>query len=438
MKLFLALLLFVALVTIIGRPTITARGFGITTAAGGGPSSPTIDPWSGPCDTADVLNLLAKKRLEQKNADPIYFIRGRIAACQAMIASYLSKLPSPTPIVVISTSYPSPAPNPTGPALCASPSTTNIEQLYNILGYCVAWVKNIPAVAATTPTPQPLAFRIPPSAAESPGAHIQASAVKMIYAMALATDAPTSAQLSFRLATHLEDALNRNVTIDLYTGQHVVYEVVAQPTWSLGQYQQQCFNDSSTAGAVVILPPSAHSGSWNYLLASSWTEVAFQAIVLDCEPTNALYTNNASYVTWISNVQRRDNSRYSLSLSTILALLSGIAAIHPVHTETETTTYSVATPSPGPSPGSTYVSGSMTSDATSSNPNGFGALAGAGVAALTPLASTSLGEGGAVDTQTGHAAEHAIHDLVAEMQFDCKYITDPVPCEWLLEPTPSP
>jgi hypothetical protein len=259
-----------------------------------------------------------------------------------------------------------------------------------MLSYCVAWIaQHVPSPAPTlSATPFPVAFPTP-----SPFPDSQNTWTKAIYVLALAADAPTSAQISLVLASYLRPYAKPS-TYDIYaTKQPVSYAVIAEPTWTLAQYQQQCLNDPSTAGAIVALPPATANSSYNILYTASWTNLRLQTMVIDCEPTNIAYRNNIALVKWISGVRDATGRRVSFSVSTLLAILSGYLALHPVRT----TTYTVATPKPKHQDKGAAYESSYTVGINSSF------LAAAGVAALSPLATTNIGAAAANDAQLAKA-----------------------------------
>jgi hypothetical protein len=90
---------------------------------------------------------------------------------------------------------------------------------------------------------------------------------------------------------------------DIYSDQIVKYVVIAAPGWTLTQYQQQCFNDPSTGGALVAVQPSAENRTLNLFYSASTTVLNMQLMAIDCEPTNTSYLNNAAYITWLSHVR---------------------------------------------------------------------------------------------------------------------------------------
>jgi hypothetical protein len=145
------------------------------------------------------------------------------------------------------------------------------------------------------------------------------------------------------------------------------------------------------------------------LFSASWTALTLQAIVVDCEPTNTAYVNNSAFITWMTHVRTGTGRRYSVSLSTMLGILAGVLAVHP----TRSTTYTVAPPSPLP-PGTTYQSGY-----TTGTNQGVGVVAAAGVAGLTPLASTNVGQGPGPDAQTAGAMARVLPELLRDILKPC-------------------
>jgi hypothetical protein len=368
----------------------------------------------GPCDASDVLNLTASAGpLHNASRHAIALLAARIRECESIIANYVKQLPSSAPVVVASVdpalnlpNLPSPSPRPTSPPQCGGYNEVyDVVRTYAALLSCQQWIARY--ISSPTPaTPQPLVFHTP--SAES------ASAIweKHVYVLSLASDAPTSAQVVYHVAQEFGNLSSRVGDHDRYIPKRsVTYKVLAEPLWTVSTYQQQCLNDSSTAGAVVLLPPSTQSGTWNLLLSASWTSVGMQAIVLDCEPTNTSLVNNQSYITWISAVDTGTGRRYSFSLATALSLLQGYQVFHPLTTYS----YSVAPPSPSPAPGASYKTGYSTTNGQVSNYIGA-----AGVAALTPLSQTSLGQGApTTDSQIAEAIRQGVPVLFREMKAFC-------------------
>ena len=212
---------------------------------------------------------------------------------------------------------------------------------------------------------------------------------------------------------------------DIYSNRVVRYAVVAAPTWNLAQYQQQCFNDPSTSGAIVAVQPGTQTSSFNLLFQASWTALNVQLMVLDCEPTNTAYINNAAYITWLSHVRTGTGRRYSFNLATALGLLGGYLALESARTTTST----VTKPHPTPVPGSSYES-----QYTIGNNQGSGAVGVVGVAALTPL--SALGQGPSTDAQTAGAMAKVLPRLIDDLMWTCTkdkpgYTSFPEPqCQW--------
>lgn len=388
-------------------------------------SSPVEIPTypQGPCDPSDVLGLIGKDgQLHSAPKHATLMINARIDECTVIIEKYIAALPTMAPNsvpIITQKFYPSlpalttPTPRPTSPPECKPfdrKQLPTLVQAYAVLDYCYGWISRYVSspAPAPSPTPQPIVFHTPPAGATSVWR-------KNIYILALASDAPTSAQLSLQLTNELRTRYSSAAARDLYIAERSVeYGVIAEPTWTLSQFQQQCFSDSSTAGAIVATQPGSKSASWNALLGASWTAVGFQTLVLDCEPTNTSYVNNAAYITWVSQVNTATARRYSFSLASALAILESFLVFHPTHSDT----YAVATPNPLPSPPASYKTGYT----TSSNQQGSGVIAAAGVAALTPLSQTSIGQGLSLDAQMAKAIQRDIITHVLPDMFDhCKW-----------------
>jgi hypothetical protein len=376
---------------------------------------------AGPCDTSDLPMLLgAHGPLASNRHAAIVVLAGRIVGCRQIISQFYAGLPTAPPIVIHDNPtklpafvLPSPLPSPDCKEVgwIRRYDVADFALAFNMLGYCAQWVaRNVPspgpASISASASPSPIPFQTPQSSL----------ATKTIYVLALASDAPTSAQIALRFTDMLTQALRKKTDGDVYTNAAVQYQVLAAPTWTVAQFQLQCASDPSTAGAVIVLPPSTDSASWNFLLVSSWTRVGMQVMIADCRPTNTSYVNSASYLTWISRVEIGTGERLSFSLSTALGLYSGILASHPQHTNT----YSYPTPTPNPVTGVSGTVGSATQTGYTTGTNtGVGYAAGVAVAALTPLASTNLGLGAGVDAQTAQGIIADVPKLETDMLKSC-------------------
>ncbi|MBV8281650.1 MAG: hypothetical protein JO347_06240 [Candidatus Eremiobacteraeota bacterium] len=374
----------------------------------------------GPCATSDVLTMIGKDGVldgDVKNSSAL--ILARLHQCQYILNNYVASLPSTPPTIqarspfanlVVST------PKPTVPPECIqTPSAHNDPaRLYSMLAFCSGVVASIPS-----PTPSP---PIPYKASRG---------YKIIYALGLAGDAPTSAQISWRLAYSLKNALENKYPEgstpppDPYIeGDHPVrYAVAAAPSWTLAQYQQQCSSDSSTAGAIAMLQPGTDNPNFNALAVFlSTTRVRAQAIVLDCEPTNTAYTNSASYVTWVSDFYENTGTRWSIPLATLLSAAAAYLIFHP----NTSTMYTVAPPA-SVSPQQSYESGS-----TTMTNSGAGAIAAAGVAALTPFSSTNVLAAPAPDSQAARAIEKDVNSLMDDLAYSCSDDSNLIQCNWVV------
>lgn len=283
-------------------------------------------------------------------------------------------------------------------------------QQYAALAYCSGWItRNVSAQSPTpSPTPVPLAVH---DAAPKTGVVSQA-----IYVLALATDAPTSAQISLQLADDLRNqkfsaCRSNGCPVNPYLQKAVHYEVIAEPTWTIAQYQQQCLADSTTAGAIVVLPPGIQSAAYNAVFSASWSALSLQAFVLDCEPTNTAYVNNAAYITYVTHIRTATGHRYSLSLATLLAGISGYLALHPPKQEA----FALVSPYPVLPPGSYLNTGYTT------NANTGGAAAVAAAAAIGSIASTNLGQNGGPDVsaQVAGAMAKVLPNLLEDLMAPC-------------------
>lgn len=407
---------------------------------------PAAQIYAGACDATDVLQVLGKGGLAQKPSPPhadVLFVWGRIATCKSIIYRYIATQAPAGRIIAHSAPglppLPPPQPSTTPPPGCSvsEPGTKkpsyDLLGLYSALTFCNKWIAaNIPSAS---PTPQPVGFHSPYPGSLDPW-------TKPIYVLALASDAPTSAQLSLQLANDLrspkmhpevEVGYTPSPSPDIYSDRADRFVVIAAPTWTLSQYQQQCFNDPSTAGAVVAVQPGTQSSSWNFALQASWTALSVQLMVLDCEPTNSAYVNNAAYITYVSHVRTRTGRRYSFNLSTALGLLGGYLALQ----SNTTKTFTAATP-PAP-PYNKFAE----SQYTISNIQGTGAGAAVAVAGLSPLSAIGQGNNN-IDAQTAGAIAPVLLVLIDDLMWTC---TKPLPggtsfpepqCRWFSYRPPAP
>lgn len=417
---------------------------------------PLVAPYyaSADCNTSDALTLIASDDLlKRAPRHAALLLQQRIAACNEIIKAYLASLPPVPPSIAKNPpgmpALPSPTANPTAPPGCTTrkPGSGALSydalRLYSALTYCVTWITlNVPSAAPSVATPPPITLHTP-----LPGASGQWT--KYVYVFALTSDPPTSAQIALQIAGILRsprlhprvatpapsvvvNPTNAYTGRDVFTGRHVEYVILATPTMTLEQFQQQCFADPSTAGAIVAVQPGTQSSSFNLLWNTSWTTLGLQAMVVDCEPTNTAYIHNAAHIVSVSHVRYGSGKRYSFSLATALGLLSGILALHPARSSS----YTVVPPSPLPPPGQSYQTGY-----TVGTNQGIFTAAAVGVAALTPVSSTNLGQASTSDSQTAGAiaaiAPYLIDDLMRPCDYekpDRDYVpntTIPLPqCQW--------
>jgi hypothetical protein len=281
--------------------------------------------------------------------------------------------------------------------------------LYSALTYCTNWIAKSISAATSTPTPQPIGFHTPYAGSADPWN-------KAIYVMALASDPVLSAQIALQLANNLRDPkMNPHPTAgprlqrDIYSNQIVKYVVIAAPGWTFAQYQQQCFNDPSTAGAIVAVQPGAENRTYNFFYSASTSVLNMQLMVVDCEPTNTSYLNNAAYITWLSHVRAGRGTRVNINLATLLAA----GAIAAAFQSPKVTTYTVRKPSPTPSPGSSFesmytVSSSQATEATTY----------VGVASALGSAA-QFGEQPSGDSQAAGAIKSLLPQLMDDLMWPC-------------------
>lgn len=375
----------------------------------------------GGCDASDVLaSLYGKDKADQgAPAHLAWMISARVEACNDIITAWLSyQTPTPNPVIgpSVAAAYKlSPAPS-LPPHHCTTIVSDDPMRQYSVLQTCVTWISKY-VTAIGTPTPPPVTFR-----GDVPQRGQGQAWQKNVYVLALASDAPTSAQISYRLRDAL--TLRSDPPVDKFTNIPVQYNLIAEPTWQITNFQQQCFNDPSTAGAIVALPPSTQGNTFNIVLAWAWTVTAWQTVVLDCRPTNTAYINNAVYLAWADRVQSGKATSYSVPLASALGVLAGILALHPARQGT----FAVVTPSPLPTTGTSYQTGY-----TVGSNNSLGTLAAIGIAALTPLSSTNLGQGTEADGQLAAAIANAVPKVAADLESPCPSASA-LQCNWLTKP----
>lgn len=405
--------------------------------AGAPSNSQSSGSYPAICDTADIQTITGKGGLLRPSSHGVTtLIQQRIGACKSAIERFIASLPKP-PLAIAQNppglpKLPSPDPNPTPPSDClaGSPGDTDVLRLYSTLTYCMKWINGkITPAQSSTPSPRPIAFHTPFPKSPDPW-------IKPVYVLALASDAPTSAQISLQLANNLRaPQMHPDVPLgqlaqpskDIYSDRPVRYVVLAAPNWTLAQYQQQCFNDPSTSGAIVAVQPGTQSNAFNLIFSTSWTNTNLQLMVLNCEPTNTAYVNNAAYITWLSHVRNGRGAKSSISLAALLGVLSAILILHPSQSDT----FTIAPPKKPIPPSTTYES-----QYTTTTNQGLGTAAAAGVAALTPLGSSNLGETPSIDSQTAGAVANVLPQLIDDLMWTCTrskpgYTSFPQPqCEW--------
>jgi hypothetical protein len=413
-----------------GSPASPAR----TAPAGIAPFAPSI------CNTSDLVTLLGKNGALQSNSQKaVLLIQARIAACKRAINQYIDGL-SQSPIIARNPPglppLPTPSPVTTPPRDCKAGSDTSGAdpiQLYSALTSCVSWIaNNVPSPAASTPTPQPIGFHTP-----TPGSTDTWS--KAVYVLALASDQLVSAQVALQLANYIRaPGINPNIHVgenplpvpDIYSDRLVRYHVIAEPGWTLERYQQQCFMDPSTAGAIVALQPGAVDKVFSLLVNVSQTNVNMQLMVLDCEPTNTAYVNNAAYIMYVSHVRNTQAIRRSVSLATLL----GALAIYFGFTPSTTSTYAIRPLEPVPR-GTPHKTGYQ----VTTNANVGPAVVGA--AGLTSF--NALGEQPSSAAQTATAISRLLPDLIDDLMWQCSNQIRPgdssfrqPQCDWFTYRTP--
>jgi hypothetical protein len=287
-------------------------------------------------------------------------------------------------------------------------------QLYSALGYCIGWIaNNVPSPSASTPTPQPVGFHTP-----FPGTND--TWTKVVYAMALASDSNVAAQISLQLANNLRapsmhpDVLRGETPPpqpDIYSDRLVKYVVVAAPSWKIADFRQQCFDDPSTAGAIVAVQPSSRSSVFNVFFGDSSTTLNVQLVVVNCEPTNTSYTSNATYITSLSHVRAGTGERYNANYGALLALLGTYFAGKT--NKVKIYTYGTPKPKNQATPLGWYES-SYTLTAPWANEAAVAVAAGSALGANPPF-----GWAPSIDSQTSGAIASVLPQLVDDVMWTC-------------------
>lgn len=353
----------------------------------------------------------------------INLLQQRIGACKSSMNKFIAGLS--TPVIIARNPpglppLPPPSPNPTFPTKCSSAlpnsSDANLQEtaLYSTLTYCVKWLAaNAGPSASTTPTPQPIGFHTPP-----PGSGLPWQ--KSVYVLSLASDPNAAALTALQLANNLRaPPLHPDVPPgaaaalqpDLYSDRLVRYNVIAEPGWKLSDYQQQCFNDPSTSGAIVAMQPGAQSNAINLIVyGQSYTNLNMQLMVLDCEPTNTAYVNNAAYIVWLSHVRPGYGPRRYVNLSTLLGALAFVFALKP----TTTTTFDIRKPA-NLKHGETYEESYTTTSAGSTETT-------AALGISSAFSTVNIFQQPSSDGQTASAIESVLPQLVDDLLWTCNMI----------------
>ena len=136
------------------------------------------------------------------------------------------------------------------------------------------------------------------------------------------------------------------------------------PMWTLKEYVAECKRaPQTTAGAVIVLPPSIGSATESKLLyTESWTRTIFALMVAECgdKRVNAPPSSTAPAdesaeptltITWVSNTYAGTGTRYSATLLPLAVLATLYQAFAPTRTISSKTTTVYPVPSPIPAGG---------------------------------------------------------------------------------------
>ncbi len=415
---------------------LAPQGISAAKSSDKGTMAPPRAYTSGICDASDVMSGLIGGKTSLfygASRHAVAFLKARIYVCAAIIKAWQLAVPPPKVIITKMTLPDAPA-APASPCKPSSVEEPNYE--YAVLQSCVAYIKNYVSTSATA-TPAPISGElVPPSNHEDAK---QNHWYKNIYVMALASDAPTSAQISYRLKSALLDKASLKADEeDPYLDVKDDFKLVAAPAWTLVNLQNQCFSDPATAGAIVALQPSQQGNTFNFVLMNTWTVLAWQTVVISCEPTNNAYIDNAAYIRWVTRIESGRANSFSMSLTWALGAMAGVQAFNP----TRTTSYVFTSPQPSLPPGQSYPTGYSIGVPS----NETGALAAAGLAALTQVNGSNapnLFQGNEADGQVASAIAAAVPKVAIDILAPCGLIDQGKPhddivygagskpqCEW--------
>jgi hypothetical protein len=197
----------------------------------------------------------------------------------------------------------------------------------------------------------------PPPREPGPNLSVLHYAEPVIYTLSLSNDSTANA----RIATALAHQMNR-----LYQNPHLF--IPAPAGWGLNDFLNQCAQDKSTRGAVLVMPPSIVSGTQGHVLfRTSYSDVGLFAMATNCDQTSN------STVVWRSEFHSNGSTAVTYTFFyPLLAALALYVAIAPTKAYATTTTHPFPAPTKIPSNG--YISGVQQQTTTTINGSGTSSI----------------------------------------------------------------
>jgi hypothetical protein len=224
-----------------------------------------IVPFAGPCDTANIIDLLTDLEAPDNKPDKLSVLQGRINECSSRIAGILAAMPSPTPAPFWVSNVHQPPALPTPPPVCATPpppatSASVPVALYETLSSCVGYLTYLTSVPSPDPSASPL-----PRVASRPTFYV--------YAVG-AYDAAAASVLIRSVVARLTKSLSPQSDL----------VVTGRADWTTNDnFAAQCQLDPNTRDALVIQNVIPQTSTLNYLLVTSaQTRVSASIEMLGC------------------------------------------------------------------------------------------------------------------------------------------------------------
>jgi hypothetical protein len=248
---------------------------------------------------------------------------------------------------------------------------------------------------------------------------------KVVFTLAIGTDASTSAKITVALASELRRNAKRMVPkgtvapADAWQLNSDSLAVVPAGGWTLKDYSDQCaqFPDS-TQGAFIVLPAAMGSDSENYLVVLRQnTTISFNAMVAGCESDGAPKPTGTAKILWVSDTASGKYGRSTVQFLPLAVLTSVYLAFAPQKTFQTTTTTAFPTPNPLPVSGARTSTQSLSSNVI--NASGTGSLQNAVVSSFAG-AQLAVGRQGNADHLAMHAAEDAVGKFLQLVNEECR------------------